>query len=94
MPRYLFHVCNGNGFTEDEEGQEWANLDEAHKQALKEARSIMADEMRAGELNLASFIEIEEEGGAAVLTVAFTEAIAINHDRPAEQPSKPTQHQG
>jgi len=34
MPRFYFHVCNGNGFTEDEEGQELADVEAARARAV------------------------------------------------------------
>ncbi|HEY0627082.1 MAG TPA: hypothetical protein VGD10_10155 [Allosphingosinicella sp.] len=81
MPRFYFHVCNGNGLTEDEEGQELPSVEAARKQALLEARSIMSEEMREGELNLASFIEVQNDAGEYLFTLPFEEAFKVNRDR-------------
>ncbi len=61
LPRYFFHVCNGNGFIEDEEGVELPNEAAARKQAVQGARDIMTSDIRDGELDLSSFIEVEGE---------------------------------
>ncbi|MFL6845183.1 MAG: DUF6894 family protein [Allosphingosinicella sp.] len=64
-------------FTEDEEGRELADLDAARQNAVREARSIMAAEMRDGVLNLASFIEIEDKAAGTSVTLPFSEAVRI-----------------
>jgi len=61
MPIFYFHVCNGTGFVEDEDGQELPGMEAARALALVSARDIMAADVRAGELDLASFIEVEDE---------------------------------
>jgi hypothetical protein len=85
VPRYYFHVCDGGGFAEDEEGLELADSDAARLEALRGARSLMAEELRQGELNLASFIEVEGEGGEHLFTLTFDDAVEIK----AEAVAKP-----
>ncbi len=80
VPLYFFHVCNGDGFTEDEEGRELRDLAAARREAIKDARSIMADELQQGVMNLASFIEIEE-GGELRMTVPFSDAFEVSDNR-------------
>ena len=75
MPRYFFHVCNGNGFTEDEEGQEVADLEAARVVALRAARDIMASDVQRGMLDLSSFIEIEDADKRLVHTLGFEQAV-------------------
>ncbi len=77
MPRFFFHVCNGNGFTEDEEGRDLPDLDSARAEAIKGARSIMAEELQRGHLDLSSFIEIEDEAHNWLLTLTFQDAVRI-----------------
>ncbi len=77
MPRYFFHVCNGDGFTEDEEGSVLADQAAARLAAIAAARDIMAEEMRAGQLNPASFIEVEDEAGALLFTLPFSDAYEV-----------------
>lgn len=77
MPRYYFHVCNGNGLTVDEEGQELPSEAAARAQAIAEARSILSHEMRNGELNIASFIEVQNEEGEYLFTLNFQDAYIV-----------------
>ncbi|MEO7178307.1 MAG: hypothetical protein ABIW83_05645 [Allosphingosinicella sp.] len=77
MPRYFFHVCNGTGFTEDEEGREVENAEAARHIAIKEARVIMADELRDGVMHLSSFIEVQLEGSGDSFVVPFSDAVEI-----------------
>ena len=55
------HLCNGISLAEDEEGTDHPRLDAARANAIRGLRDIMAREMERGELNLGSFIEIEDE---------------------------------
>jgi hypothetical protein len=77
MPRYYFHVCNGNGFVQDEEGEELPNVDAARLAAIRSARSIMASDVQRGILDLSSFIEIEDSEKRLVLTLGFQDAVDL-----------------
>jgi hypothetical protein len=77
VPLFYLHVCNGNGFIEDEEGHELLDADAARAKATAGARDIMSEEMRGGQLNLASFIEVEDENHVHLFTVTFAEAVDI-----------------
>lgn len=82
MPRFYFHVCNGTGFVQDEEGQELPNIEAARLAAIRSARSIMASDVQRGILDLSSFIEIEDSEKRLVLTLGFQEAVDLTqrHD--------------
>lgn len=83
MPRYYFHVCNGEGFTEDEEGQELPDPDAARKAAIRSARDIMASDVKRGFLDLSSFIEVEDSDRRMILSLTFQQAIDMTeHHRP------------
>lgn len=77
MPRFFFHICNGTGFIEDEEGQELPDVEAARAEAVKGARSIMATDVQRGELDLSSFIEVQGDDGALIFTLNFTEAVDL-----------------
>jgi hypothetical protein len=81
MPRFYFHVCNGTGFTEDEEGQELPGLEAARATAIASARDIMASDVKRGMLDLSSFIEIEDEGRRLVETLFFQDAVDLTRHR-------------
>ena len=77
MPRYYFHVCNGTGFVQDEEGLDLPDFEAARAEAIRSARSIMASDVQRGMLDLSSFIEIEDSDGGLVHTLGFQEAVDL-----------------
>ncbi len=77
MPRYLFNIHNGNGLTEDEEGHELVDDEAARREALKGIRSIIAEDVREGIVDLDGRIEVLDEAGNLHLTVRFTDAVRI-----------------
>ena len=77
MPRFYFHVCNGAGFVEDEEGLDLTDLEAARAEAARSARSIMAADVQRGMLDLSSFIEIEDVDHRLVLTLGFAEVLDL-----------------
>ena len=80
MPTFYLHLCNGTGFTEDQEGSEHADFEAAHAAALNGLREVMAFEMKRGELNMGSFIEIEDANHKLLKIVSFEEAVAISRE--------------
>jgi hypothetical protein len=78
MPLFYFHLCNGNGFVEDEEGQELSDGRTARTKAVEIMRDLISSEVRNGTLNMASFIEVESHHHELVETVTFAEAIAVD----------------
>ena len=75
MPLYFFHICDGDGMTEDEEGRELAGVDAARAEAIRGARSLMAGDVQNGLLNLGSFIDVEDAEGKPLFTLHFSEAV-------------------
>jgi hypothetical protein len=61
MARYYFHVKNGAELIQ--EGSEHATADEARLQALKSARELWADAVKAGKSLGADAIVIADEHG-------------------------------
>jgi hypothetical protein len=70
-------LCNGNGFTEDEEGCDLPDLASARERAIAGLRDVLAGELRNGEIDLGSFIEIEDQDHAHLMTVPFAEAVRL-----------------
>ena len=87
MARYFLHVCNGNGFTEDEEGLELPNAAAARAKAIEGLRDIMAAELKGGIVNMASFIEVEDGDHKLVETVSFSDAVQME-SRPGIRPGR------
>ena len=82
MPLFYFHVCDGTGFVEDEEGRELDDEETARAEALKGARSIMADDVQRGQLDFSSFIEVEDEAHQLLFTITFAEAVEVKPGAP------------
>ncbi|HEY0012475.1 MAG TPA: Crp/Fnr family transcriptional regulator [Allosphingosinicella sp.] len=76
MPRFFFNIRNGNGFTEDEEGRDFPDVRAARAEALKGVRSIVAEEVKEGRLDLAGRVEITDEAGASIEAIPFGDALA------------------
>ena len=87
MPRFYFHICNGSGFVEDEEGAELPDAPAARMHAILSARDVMAGDMRRGELDLSSFIEVEDERRILLFTLPFSEAVEIKERHRGEDPT-------
>lgn len=79
MPLFFMHLCNGDGFVEDETGTEHQDLAAARGNAVRSLRDVTADEARGGKIFAASFIEIEDDVHRHVATVSFADAVQISH---------------
>jgi hypothetical protein len=77
MAHYHFHVLNGLGLTEDDEGRDLADLDVARREAINGARSIISEEARDGRVDLRGRIDVTDASGRVLLTVRFIEAVEI-----------------
>lgn len=73
------HICNGNGFVEDVEGVELDGEPTARRRATATARGVMMADIRDGQLDLSSFIEVEDETHTLLFTLTFAEAVNITH---------------
>jgi hypothetical protein len=78
MPRYYLNVINSTDIAIDGEGQELADLAAARSQAEAGIRSLIADEARRGKIDLRGRIEIIDETGALLATVAFPQAFELH----------------
>ena len=76
MPRYFFHVYD-DIVAKDEEGAELPNVAAARLNALVAARDLIAEQVRHGYIVLSHWIDVTDEQGDAVLTIAFRDAIDI-----------------
>lgn len=79
MPLFYLHVCNGTGYTEDREGTELANAEEARATAIAGARDIMIGDIRDGMLDLTSYIDVQDAERRSLFKLTFAEAVTITH---------------
>jgi hypothetical protein len=77
MPRFFFHVHNAIGLIEDEYGRELPDLARVRAEAIKGIRSIIADEVLNGRIDLRGHVEILDERALAIMTISFEEAFEI-----------------
>lgn len=77
MTRYFLNLHNRIGFVPDEEGRDFADLAAATADAVDGIRSLLAEEVRKGELDLGGRLEIADVSGQIVCVVQFAEAVRI-----------------
>jgi hypothetical protein len=75
MTHYYFNLLDGVRI-DDEEGQELPDDAAARAEAMRSARSIMADAVWTGRLPLDESIEIVAHG-EVIAVIAFTEAVKL-----------------
>ena len=76
MPRYFMHLRDGADEVLDPEGTEMS-ADAIAGAALHAARDCMAGDVRAGQLDLRYRIDVHDENGAIVHSLAFSDAVEI-----------------
>ncbi len=80
MPRYYFHIRDGEDFLPDEEGVELPNLKAAHREAILSARGIIAEKILHGEVVDGEVIEITDEEGGILDAVAMRSVVRMVED--------------
>jgi hypothetical protein len=71
---YYFNIHTSAGLIEDPEGSTHPDLQAARRQALSEARTLIAEGDRKGEDRRSWSFEIMNRANESVLTVGFSEA--------------------
>lgn len=74
MSLYFFHLRDGTDVLLDPEGAEMS-ADEVAAKALWQARDCIAGDARAGRINLRYHIDVNDESGAMVHSIAFADAV-------------------
>jgi hypothetical protein len=75
MPRYFFNIIAGDGIREDFEGTELPSLEHARIEAIEDARALMSNAILLGEDISSRGLEICNESGDVLLSMAFIDAI-------------------
>ena len=76
MVRYYFHIID-DLVTTDEEGKELADGEAARRHAVRCARELMCEQLRAGLLNLNHRIEVQDQDRRPVMQLPYSDAVAI-----------------
>ena len=74
MPRVFFHLLDQSECLMDEQGA-IVDLSEVPARALKDARSIIADDVLTGVVNMDYSIEVRDEAGRTVHILSFRDAV-------------------
>lgn len=76
MPLFFFHIFDDLDLI-DEEGIDMTDAAAARVAAVAGARGMMSEQVKTGHLSLHHRIEVVDEGGGAVLTLPFADAVEI-----------------
>ena len=77
MSIYFFHLRDGVDLILDEEGRDCAGQDAIVQMALRDARSIMCEDVMKGRIDLDRHIDVEDTEGKVVHRLDFKNAIEI-----------------
>ena len=75
MPRFYFNLVSAAGTIADFEGTELATLEDARREAIRDARALMSQAVLSGKDISARRVHICDEQGGILLIVPFTETI-------------------
>ena len=75
MTRYFFHIRRNGETVLDEEGGEFASLDDARISAVNAVRELVAAKIKRGLMILNEHMEVRDEADALQLVISFHEVI-------------------
>lgn len=78
MPRYHLNLHNAHIDATDEEGVDLADMSEAHVRALAGIRDFIGHEACSGKIDLRGRVDIADDKGTILATVAFKDAFQID----------------
>jgi hypothetical protein len=78
---YYFHLRDGTDVLLDPDGRLLPSLAAVAGAALFEARAIISADAKAGKISLAQSIDVENQSGEVVHTIAFADAVKIRTSR-------------
>jgi hypothetical protein len=76
MARFFFHL-HDDAIVRDEDGLELPDAAAAHREAVRNARALIADQALKGRVDLSHYLRVEDEEGREVLVLPFAEALEI-----------------
>lgn len=78
MPRFYFHIRDGERLIEDPDGSELPDLAVARAEALASARGILAEKVKTGELIDGQRFEITDEAGIVLAVLPLKDALRLS----------------
>lgn len=75
--RYFFHLRDGRNLLLDPDGRVLPDLKAVAAAALLEARAIIGADAKTGTMALDQRIDVEDEAGTIVHSLAFKDAVRI-----------------
>lgn len=75
MPIFYFNIVSASGTIADVEGTELATLEDAKREAIRDARALMSQAVLSGKDISAREVRVCGDDGGVLLIVPFTEAI-------------------
>jgi hypothetical protein len=79
LGHYFFHLRYDGGLPIDEEGRRYATLDDVIAASFLDARSIMAEDVKKGELNLDQCLDVSDTNSVLVHRLDFVDAITVHY---------------
>ncbi|WP_337269100.1 DUF6894 family protein [Oryzifoliimicrobium ureilyticus] len=77
MPRYYFHIREGDDLAHDDEGLDLPDLETAQKEALEAARDMLVELIRSGLPVNGQCFEICDEKGKVLQVVPFRKVLNL-----------------
>jgi hypothetical protein len=77
MPVYYFLLRDGQDVLLDPDGRDLATTAEVVAATLQEARELIAEDAREGEIRLDLRLDIEDGEGGIVHSLAFADAVRV-----------------
>lgn len=75
MPKFFFGFRRGSQIAEDDEGEDFRGLDQAHAAALTSARELIADNIKFASSNPWDAVIITSESGDVLMTIAAKDVL-------------------
>lgn len=88
MPHYYFDLHNGHGAVPDDEGSDLADQAAARTMALDSIRSMVAEDVGKGIIDLTGRIEVKDHNHSLLLCVTYLEAFHVRLPGSGEQSGK------
>ena len=80
MPRFFFHIRDGDEFIEDPDGSVLRDLEAARAEAIAGARAVLAAKVLAGQVIDGQKFEITDESGNVLELMPFKSALIFEKD--------------